>query len=149
MGKTEPSQGDPIEPVWLASCDLSANDRNFVIASLPTFAQKALDFDQKHVYYTVVPGLGYINGRLLFGEFEIYQVYVAPDYRRQGWASRMLVSLQDRDDIDRILLEVRGSNTAARALYQKYNFTEISVRENYYAKPREDAVIMEWRRDCE
>ena len=41
----------------------------------------------------------------------------------------------------RMLLEVRQSNTPARALYTKLGFKEISVRRGYY--DGEDAVIME------
>ena len=41
-----------------------------------------------------------------------------------------------------VCLEVRASNTAARALYEALDFQAVSVRKNYYNDPREDAVIM-------
>lgn len=41
-----------------------------------------------------------------------------------------------------VTLEVRSSNTAARALYYKYGFREVGVRKRYYADNNEDAVIM-------
>ena len=39
-------------------------------------------------------------------------------------------------------LEVRASNEAANALYQRYGFRQIGRRRNYYDHPREDAIIM-------
>jgi ribosomal-protein-alanine N-acetyltransferase len=38
-------------------------------------------------------------------------------------------------------LEVRRSNRAARALYEKWSFTEIGHRRNYYKDPVEDAIV--------
>jgi len=39
-------------------------------------------------------------------------------------------------------LEVRESNTAARALYGSRGFREIGRRKNYYRRPVEDALVM-------
>jgi ribosomal-protein-alanine N-acetyltransferase len=41
-------------------------------------------------------------------------------------------------------LEVRASNTRARALYRRRGFAEVGVRKAYYPAPvrREDAVVM-------
>ena len=41
-------------------------------------------------------------------------------------------------------LEVRESNLAALALYQKIGFEECGVRKNFYDFPKENAVIM-WK----
>jgi len=43
---------------------------------------------------------------------------------------------------NRLLLEVRPSNTAALALYKHLGFIPISVRNEYYADNREDALVM-------
>ena len=43
----------------------------------------------------------------------------------------------------RMLLEVRKSNKAAIDLYEKYQFTRLGERKNYYSNPTEDAIIME------
>ncbi len=45
--------------------------------------------------------------------------------------------------VERIILEVRSSNEAARHLYEKTGFNYISTRKNYYKNPCEDALIME------
>ena len=44
-----------------------------------------------------------------------------------------------------ILLEVRPSNEAARALYAAAGFTEIGIRKGYYPDGggREDAVVLQ------
>ena len=42
---------------------------------------------------------------------------------------------------ERMLLEVREKNSAARALYESFGFEQISVRKNYYSHPTEDAII--------
>ena len=39
-------------------------------------------------------------------------------------------------------LEVRGSNLAARRLYEKNGFETVGKRKNYYEKPTEDAILM-------
>ena len=44
--------------------------------------------------------------------------------------------------IKHIVLEVRPSNIAARALYNKFGFKTMGIRRNYYIDPVEDALIM-------
>ena len=41
-----------------------------------------------------------------------------------------------------LTLEVRKSNAAAIALYEKHGFQRAGLRPGYYQHPREDAVIM-------
>ena len=46
---------------------------------------------------------------------------------------------------DTLWLEVRVSNTRARAIYERYGFTAVGVRKGYYPAvrgTREDAVVM-------
>ena len=42
-------------------------------------------------------------------------------------------------------LEVRESNSAAKALYRSLGFVQEGIRRGFYEDPREDAVIM-WLR---
>jgi ribosomal-protein-alanine N-acetyltransferase len=42
-----------------------------------------------------------------------------------------------------IRLEVRASNAAALALYQRYGFSTTGLRRAYYSVPVEDAVLLE------
>ncbi|WP_158078538.1 ribosomal protein S18-alanine N-acetyltransferase [Microbulbifer mangrovi] len=83
----------------------------------------------------------------LFDEIEILDVAVAPRWRRLGVGGRLLQNIFSAlpEDVARVLLEVRTSNRAARALYHKLGFSEDGRRKNYYPKPdgsREDALLM-------
>ena len=44
--------------------------------------------------------------------------------------------------IETLTLEVRVSNEAAIALYDRLGYEQIGRRPNYYTDPREDALIM-------
>jgi ribosomal-protein-alanine N-acetyltransferase len=82
------------------------------------------------------------------GEAHLLNLSVAPGWQRQGIGAeltRFFVKLARDYGSDKIYLEVRPSNAAARALYLAQGFAEIGVRRDYYpsAGGREDAVIME------
>ena len=65
--------------------------------------------------------------------------------RGQGIAKRMLKELLRRGSergIRVYTLEVRKGNVPARNLYEKLGFQELGIRKNFYEKPVEDAVIM-------
>ena len=76
---------------------------------------------------------------------DVIDVAVAPLYRRRGIArmlmEKMLTDAAAHGACD-VFLEVRASNEGAIALYTSLGFTPCGVRKNYYANPREDAVLM-------
>ena len=79
---------------------------------------------------------------VIFEELHINSLAVAPDLRRQGHARRLLESIFQQvlaDGVTAATLEVRRSNTAALALYDRLGFQVEGVRVDYYQKPREDA----------
>lgn len=83
------------------------------------------------------------------GEADICNVAVRADARRRGLAEAMLKKLMDEGKqlgISAFTLEVRVGNAPAIALYRKLGFADAGVRPGFYAKPREDALIM-WKRD--
>jgi len=90
--------------------------------------------------------VGYIGGWIIADELHLLSLAVDPVSRRLGVASRLVEALyrQGRVRIVRAGLEVRASNHAALVLYRSLGFRAVGVRPNYYADPREDAVIMEW-----
>jgi ribosomal-protein-alanine N-acetyltransferase len=80
-------------------------------------------------------------------EIEIMNVATASAQRRSGYARRLLEDLIASIDgrARAITLEVRRSNTAAIALYERVGFARVGVRVGYYSDDGEDAVVM--RRD--
>jgi ribosomal-protein-alanine N-acetyltransferase len=91
--------------------------------------------------------VGFLVSREIFAgggdappEREILNLAVATRYRRQGIAARLLGHELSRRAI--FYLEVRESNTAARALYGKFGFREINRRTGYYRHPPETAIVM-------
>ena len=88
---------------------------------------------------------GYVIGRLIAPEGEIYRVAVLPEYRRRGLAYRLLdysVKSSLGKGLESLFLEVRSQNTAAISLYTAYGFTKIGTRKNYYKDPTDDAIVM-------
>jgi ribosomal-protein-alanine N-acetyltransferase len=43
----------------------------------------------------------------------------------------------------RVTLELRKSNSVARALYEKYGFVAVGERPNFYSNPSENAILMD------
>ena len=53
-----------------------------------------------------------------------------------------LEEICSRQQIHKILLDVRESNTEARVFYEKHAFREDGIRQEFYENPKEDAVLM-------
>ena len=82
------------------------------------------------------------------GEAHLLNLSVASSWQRHGIGTELthfFVKLARDQGAERIYLEVRPSNVAARALYGRSGFAEVGVRTGYYPTSggREDAVIME------
>ena len=83
-------------------------------------------------------------------ELHLLNITVSPKLRQLGLACRMMAAIEGvaaQQNMPRIILEVRPSNIAAVALYQKLGYEQIGIRKNYYpADPqlgtREDALVM-------
>jgi ribosomal-protein-alanine N-acetyltransferase len=88
---------------------------------------------------------GFIAARQAADEAEILNVAVRRDFRRKGVASALLLAAFDtfrRSSIARVFLELRESNQAARALYERHGFVLAGRRKLYYRDPPEDALGM-------
>ncbi|MDW5376272.1 ribosomal protein S18-alanine N-acetyltransferase [Halomonas sp. HP20-15] len=81
-------------------------------------------------------------------EAELQAITVDPRVRRRGVARQLLERLIARAEAwgsERMLLEVRGTNHGAQALYRSMGFVVDGRRANYYpakAGRREDALLM-------
>lgn len=97
--------------------------------------------------------LGFAILQRLPFDAELQAITVAPQARRQGIASALLV--RGCDDAtewgsERLLLEVRADNAAAIALYRRWRFEEDGRRRGYYPPAgadgeRVDALLMSRR----
>lgn len=89
--------------------------------------------------------VGYACLWIVGEELHINNIAVHPRYRRQGVAKSLLsfaFDLARRRGARKGLLEVRVSNTAAQALYQRLGFKVVGRRRWYYTYPVEDALLM-------
>ena len=91
--------------------------------------------------------VGYCGFLQVLDEADITNVAVDGTCRKCGVGEKMLLELmkagEDRG-VRAFTLEVRESNQAALALYQKMGFEACGVRKNFYDFPKENAVIM-WK----
>ncbi len=88
---------------------------------------------------------GYIFIHYIIDEIHIVNIAVAPEYQRCGIAQMILqniIQAAAKAGYVRAHLEVRKSNLAAIALYQKLGFKIVGVRKNYYQAEKEDALLM-------
>lgn len=75
---------------------------------------------------------------------ELETIAVTPPAQRQGIARRLFsewLAELNKSQITEVILEVRESNRAARALYRTLGFVESGLRKGYYADPPEDALL--------
>lgn len=90
--------------------------------------------------------LGYMIYYCVGDEIELARIATTPEARGKWIGSRMmehLLELATSEKKERILLEVRMSNTVAIKFYEKFEFSSIGTRKNYYTNPIEDGNIME------
>lgn len=102
------------------------------------------------VIYCDNTAAGYVLGRAVYDESELYRIAVHPEYRRRGLAitlleefTRQTMQFFSENGITsgRAYLEVRSKNLPARALYEKYGFVILGERKNYYTSPTDNAVL--------
>ena len=90
--------------------------------------------------------VGFAGIMLVADEAELLNIAVSESFRGQGIGQELLakvLSKASQKGTQRMLLEVRKSNTSAINLYHKNGFVELGERKNYYSNPKEDAIIME------
>ena len=93
------------------------------------------------------PLAGYLIVSRYVDAWHVMNLAVDLDHRRAGVANRLLDALFDLTGGDAhrgYTLEVRVSNKAAIALYERNGFETSGLRRGYYTDNREDALIM-WK----
>lgn len=91
--------------------------------------------------------IGYAILMTALDEAHLLNLAVASDWQRRGVGVRFLRQLIDMchgQHLDMLYLEVRPSNVAARAMYDRFGFRKLGVRRDYYPSPtgREDAYFL-------
>lgn len=89
--------------------------------------------------------VGYTGVWHMQGMAQILRIAVDPCLNGRGLGSMMLYALCDHataKGLERVMLEVRESNAAARAFYLACGFSQAGVLPGYYSNPDEAAIIM-------
>lgn len=87
---------------------------------------------------------GFLIARFVAHECELENIVVAPSAQRKGTGGKLLNTLLravSETNCESVFLEVRESNRAARALYEKLGFKLEGQRKSYYSNPPEDALL--------
>ena len=87
---------------------------------------------------------GFIVGSEVAGEWELENVAVIPEMRRRGFGKQLMQGFEAlllKSNAHLVFLEVRRSNSEARALYEMFGFEFAGTRREYYKDPQEDAII--------
>jgi ribosomal-protein-alanine acetyltransferase len=88
--------------------------------------------------------LAFLIAHHIAPDWELENIVVSNDTRRNGLGTLLLnhlISKARESQAASIFLEVRESNRAARALYEKLGFENKGSRKNYYANPQENGVL--------
>lgn len=99
-------------------------------------------------YYAAFLGGAFVGSAgftAVLDEGYITNIAVHPDFRRRGAASELTKAVIEKAKelkLSFLSLEVRESNAAAISLYEKFGFSNVGRRKNFYSEPTEDAVIM-------
>lgn len=88
---------------------------------------------------------GFVHLWCVAGEAQVMNIAVLPEFRRRGYGRRLMeqgLALALGAGCGQITLEVRRSNAAALALYERLGFEVVGVRPRYYSDNQEDALVM-------
>jgi ribosomal-protein-alanine N-acetyltransferase len=89
--------------------------------------------------------IGYAAFWCVVDQGELGNVAVSTRWRGRGLGGRLLdevIRRAARRGIVEVFLEVRPTNTVARRLYERFGFTTVGRRRNYYQQPVEDALVL-------
>ena len=121
---------------------------NFSDAWSEKSLEDTFEYDYNHLLVEKRDGkvVGYVIYSDVQGEAELLRIAVDKAYRRRGIAALLMQNMLDElteSGAERVSLEVRAHNISAVALYKKFGFIDIFIRENYYTDPVDDALIFQ------
>jgi [ribosomal protein S18]-alanine N-acetyltransferase len=88
---------------------------------------------------------GFLIGRLVADQAELLNLAVTAAQRRKSAGTALLTQALEAwrsRGAKTVYLEVRESNTAAIAFYEKHGFASAGLRKGYYRDPDESALTM-------
>ena len=91
--------------------------------------------------------IGYTVVMVAAGEAHLLNLSIAEGWQRRGHGAALLreaMRVARESGARTIFLEVRPSNLAGKALYQRFGFRKIALRRGYYPsrQGREDALVL-------
>lgn len=89
--------------------------------------------------------VGYAGMQTAADEGSVFNVAVAKNSRRMGVGralARALTEFAREKGLAALYLEVRPSNLAAIALYEREGYVFCGLRRDYYTAPKENAILM-------
>ena len=87
---------------------------------------------------------GFLIARHVSPEWELENIVVAEECRGKGLGTQLMLAFlreAEKSNGESVFLEVRESNDAAKALYEKVGFRQTGRRKSYYTDPLEDAIL--------
>ena len=95
--------------------------------------------------------VGYAGLMVTIDEGHVTTIAVDPAWHRHQIGTRLLLAITREAiarEVNALTLEVRVSNEAAQAMYERFGFHSVGVRKGYYAETNEDAIVM-WAREID
>ncbi|HEX6446327.1 MAG TPA: ribosomal protein S18-alanine N-acetyltransferase [Streptosporangiales bacterium] len=118
--------------------------------SAEAFWSELAQYDSRHYVVAELDGtvIGYAGLAAAAGEADVLTLAVDAGLQGHGVGRlllRELLAEAARRGCTDVLLEVRGGNEPALALYERHGFERIGVRRRYYSDG-EDAIVMRRRK---
>lgn len=103
--------------------------------------QISLDSFSPFIHYVLIKNIAFISFSIYYDRAEINYLYVIDNFRRNGYASKLLeYVIKKTKNLTNITLEVNVNNLSAINLYKKFDFEIVAIREKYYGN--DDAYLM-------
>ena len=92
--------------------------------------------------------VAYAAVSFVLDECNINRIAVVPDFRGRGLGTYLLGCIEELlpPEVSIFNLEVRESNVHAIEMYEKFGYTVLGRRKNFYRCPVEDALLMTKRK---